>query len=195
MLHQNSGAQLQCQSCTLQARSMSKMFGNGRARSGIIVLPCGAGKSLVGTDHHAVLGYLLAHSRANFGISPRLWLPASLASLASLLLQASALRHASRRAALFCAPIVSVWTSGGISSPCGPPCSRNRRACTPKCCPLRVSPDAVREEHHTPAMLAELCQLSSTDQPLHQRAQGDVHRCCGGVHHHIHHDCILGQTL
>lgn len=24
------------------------MFGNGRARSGIIVLPCGAGKSLVG---------------------------------------------------------------------------------------------------------------------------------------------------
>ena len=29
---------------------MSKMFGNGRARSGIIVLPCGAGKSLVGTD-------------------------------------------------------------------------------------------------------------------------------------------------
>ena len=27
---------------------MSKMFGNGRARSGIIVLPCGAGKSLVG---------------------------------------------------------------------------------------------------------------------------------------------------
>ena len=27
---------------------MSKMFGNGRARSGIIVLPCGAGKTLVG---------------------------------------------------------------------------------------------------------------------------------------------------
>ena len=24
------------------------MFGNGRARSGVIVLPCGAGKSLVG---------------------------------------------------------------------------------------------------------------------------------------------------
>lgn len=35
-------------SAGLQARSMSKMFGNGRARSGIIVLPCGAGKSLVG---------------------------------------------------------------------------------------------------------------------------------------------------
>lgn len=31
-----------------QARAMSKMFGNGRARSGIIVLPCGAGKSLAG---------------------------------------------------------------------------------------------------------------------------------------------------
>lgn len=26
----------------------SKMFGNGRARSGIIVLPCGAGKTFVG---------------------------------------------------------------------------------------------------------------------------------------------------
>ncbi|KAK9813915.1 hypothetical protein WJX73_004570 [Symbiochloris irregularis] len=31
-----------------QDKSMAKMFGNGRARSGIIVLPCGAGKSLVG---------------------------------------------------------------------------------------------------------------------------------------------------
>lgn len=31
-----------------QERSLSKMFGNGRARSGVIVLPCGAGKSLVG---------------------------------------------------------------------------------------------------------------------------------------------------
>jgi superfamily II DNA or RNA helicase len=29
-----------------QERSLSKMFGNGRARSGIIVLPCGAGKCL-----------------------------------------------------------------------------------------------------------------------------------------------------
>lgn len=26
-----------------QERSLAKMFGNGRARSGIIVLPCGAG--------------------------------------------------------------------------------------------------------------------------------------------------------
>lgn len=31
-----------------QEQSLSKMFGNGRARSGIIVLPCGAGKTLVG---------------------------------------------------------------------------------------------------------------------------------------------------
>ncbi|KAI3434686.1 hypothetical protein D9Q98_002749 [Chlorella vulgaris] len=33
-----------------QDKSLSKMFGNGRARSGIIVLPCGAGKSLVGVS-------------------------------------------------------------------------------------------------------------------------------------------------
>uniref|UniRef100_A0A4W3I5J4 General transcription and DNA repair factor IIH helicase/translocase subunit XPB n=1 Tax=Callorhinchus milii TaxID=7868 RepID=A0A4W3I5J4_CALMI len=31
-----------------QEKSLQKMFGNGRARSGVIVLPCGAGKSLVG---------------------------------------------------------------------------------------------------------------------------------------------------
>ncbi|TPX36966.1 hypothetical protein SmJEL517_g01001 [Synchytrium microbalum] len=31
-----------------QAKALSKMFGNGRARSGIIVLPCGAGKTLTG---------------------------------------------------------------------------------------------------------------------------------------------------
>ncbi|XP_063690957.1 general transcription and DNA repair factor IIH helicase subunit XPB-like isoform X2 [Bolinopsis microptera] len=31
-----------------QEKSLRKMFGNGRARSGIIVLPCGAGKTLVG---------------------------------------------------------------------------------------------------------------------------------------------------
>jgi len=40
---------LKARVCTpMQARAMSKMFGNGRARSGIIVLPCGAGKSLAG---------------------------------------------------------------------------------------------------------------------------------------------------
>ncbi|EPR78461.1 DNA repair helicase RAD25 protein [Spraguea lophii 42_110] len=33
---------------TYQEISLNKMFGNGRARSGIIVLPCGAGKTLVG---------------------------------------------------------------------------------------------------------------------------------------------------
>ncbi|KAH9406425.1 TFIIH basal transcription factor complex helicase XPB subunit [Tyrophagus putrescentiae] len=31
-----------------QEKSLQKMFGNGRTRSGVIVLPCGAGKSLVG---------------------------------------------------------------------------------------------------------------------------------------------------
>lgn len=31
-----------------QEKCLSKIFGNGRARSGIIVLPCGAGKTLVG---------------------------------------------------------------------------------------------------------------------------------------------------
>ncbi|XP_022662126.1 DNA excision repair protein haywire-like isoform X2 [Varroa destructor] len=31
-----------------QEKSLRKMFGNGRARSGVIVLPCGAGKSLTG---------------------------------------------------------------------------------------------------------------------------------------------------
>lgn len=31
-----------------QERSLGKMFGSGRARSGIIALPCGAGKTLVG---------------------------------------------------------------------------------------------------------------------------------------------------
>jgi DNA excision repair protein ERCC-3 len=31
-----------------QVKALSKMFGNGRARSGIIVLPCGAGKTLTG---------------------------------------------------------------------------------------------------------------------------------------------------
>lgn len=33
-----------------QEKSLRKMFGNGRARSGVIVLPCGAGKSLVSVD-------------------------------------------------------------------------------------------------------------------------------------------------
>jgi DNA excision repair protein ERCC-3 len=38
-----------------QVKSLSKMFGNLRARSGIIVLPCGAGKSLTGiTAAHTI---------------------------------------------------------------------------------------------------------------------------------------------
>jgi DNA excision repair protein ERCC-3 len=31
-----------------QERALAKMFGNGRGRSGVVVLPCGAGKTLVG---------------------------------------------------------------------------------------------------------------------------------------------------
>ncbi len=38
-----------------QAKSLAKMFGNGRARSGIIVLPCGAGKTLVGISAAATI--------------------------------------------------------------------------------------------------------------------------------------------
>ncbi|GJV39214.1 DNA repair helicase XPB1 [Tanacetum coccineum] len=38
----------QAQPWPYQEKCLGRMFGNGRARSGIIVLPCGAGKSLVG---------------------------------------------------------------------------------------------------------------------------------------------------
>ncbi|TFY60810.1 hypothetical protein EVG20_g7280, partial [Dentipellis fragilis] len=38
-----------------QETSLSKMFGNGRARSGIIVLPCGAGKTLFAGDSGIVV--------------------------------------------------------------------------------------------------------------------------------------------
>ena len=55
-----------------QEKSLSKMFGNGRARSGIIVLPCGAGKSLVGitamtTIHKSTLIF------CNTGVSVEQW--------------------------------------------------------------------------------------------------------------------------
>ncbi|GJW19786.1 DNA repair helicase XPB1, partial [Tanacetum coccineum] len=40
----------QAQPRPYQEESLSRMFGNGRARSGIIVLHCGAGKSLVGVS-------------------------------------------------------------------------------------------------------------------------------------------------
>lgn len=39
-----------------QEKSLSKMFGNSRARSGIIVLPCGAGKTLVGITAACTIG-------------------------------------------------------------------------------------------------------------------------------------------
>lgn len=39
-----------------QEKSLAKMFGNGRARSGIIVLPCGAGKTLVGITASITIG-------------------------------------------------------------------------------------------------------------------------------------------
>ncbi|MES1913701.1 MAG: hypothetical protein MHM6MM_005869 [Cercozoa sp. M6MM] len=38
-----------------QEQALNKMFGNGRARSGIIVLPCGAGKTLVGISATATV--------------------------------------------------------------------------------------------------------------------------------------------
>lgn len=55
-----------------QEKSLRKMFGNGRARSGIIVLPCGAGKSLVG-----VTACCTIHKRClvlcNSGVSVEQW--------------------------------------------------------------------------------------------------------------------------
>jgi len=39
-----------------QERALRKMFGNGRARSGLIVLPCGAGKTLTGIVAAATIG-------------------------------------------------------------------------------------------------------------------------------------------
>uniref|UniRef100_A0A7S2WBK4 DNA 3'-5' helicase n=2 Tax=Rhizochromulina marina TaxID=1034831 RepID=A0A7S2WBK4_9STRA len=38
-----------------QEKSLRKMFGNGRARSGVIVLPCGAGKTLTGVTAAATV--------------------------------------------------------------------------------------------------------------------------------------------
>ncbi|XP_028044224.1 general transcription and DNA repair factor IIH helicase subunit XPB [Bombyx mandarina] len=55
-----------------QEKSLRKMFGNGRARSGVIVLPCGAGKSLVG-----VTAVCTVRKRAlvlcNSGVSVEQW--------------------------------------------------------------------------------------------------------------------------
>ncbi|CAG0881463.1 unnamed protein product [Cyprideis torosa] len=55
-----------------QEKSLRKMFGNGRARSGVIVLPCGAGKTLVG-----VTSVCTVRKRAlvlcNSGVSVEQW--------------------------------------------------------------------------------------------------------------------------
>ncbi|RHY35502.1 hypothetical protein DYB32_000013, partial [Aphanomyces invadans] len=49
-----------------QEKSLSKMFGNGRARSGIIVLPCGAGKTLTGAS---VLGHPMHVNDEHAGVT------------------------------------------------------------------------------------------------------------------------------
>ena len=52
MVNATPDLQIEIKSTTMirdyQVKSLSKMFSNGRARSGIIVLPCGAGKTLTG---------------------------------------------------------------------------------------------------------------------------------------------------
>jgi len=55
-----------------QEKSLRKMFGNGRARSGVIVLPCGAGKSLVGVTTVCTLRKK-AMVLCNSGVSVEQW--------------------------------------------------------------------------------------------------------------------------
>ncbi|KAH0947257.1 hypothetical protein HN011_010519 [Eciton burchellii] len=55
-----------------QEKSLRKMFGNGRARSGVIVLPCGAGKSLVGVTACCTVRKL-ALVLCNSGVSVEQW--------------------------------------------------------------------------------------------------------------------------
>ena len=55
-----------------QEKSLRKMFGNGRARSGIIVLPCGAGKTLVGVTAACTLNKR-ALVLCNSGVSVEQW--------------------------------------------------------------------------------------------------------------------------
>lgn len=52
---------------TYQQKSLRMMFGNGRARSGIIVLPCGAGKTLTGERaiHAHIHTYLHTNTQAH----------------------------------------------------------------------------------------------------------------------------------
>ncbi|MBW0530861.1 hypothetical protein O181_070576 [Austropuccinia psidii MF-1] len=55
-----------------QEKSLSKMFGNGRARSGIIVLPCGAGKTLSGITAASTICKLVS-SLCTSGVSVMQW--------------------------------------------------------------------------------------------------------------------------
>lgn len=55
-----------------QEKSLRKMFGNGRARSGIIVLPCGAGKTLVGVTTACTINKR-ALILCNSGVSVEQW--------------------------------------------------------------------------------------------------------------------------
>jgi DNA repair helicase Rad25 len=55
-----------------QARSLSKMFGNGRARSGVIVLPCGAGKTLTGITACATISRSCV-VLCNSGVAAQQW--------------------------------------------------------------------------------------------------------------------------
>jgi len=58
-----------------QERALAKMFGNGRGRSGVVVLPCGAGKTLVGITASSTIrkstlvickGYSLLHESCKY---------------------------------------------------------------------------------------------------------------------------------
>lgn len=52
-----------------QEQALSKMFANGRARSGIIVLPCGAGKTLTGIlAAHAIKKSTLVLTNTNVSV-------------------------------------------------------------------------------------------------------------------------------
>ncbi|CAF0714328.1 unnamed protein product [Brachionus calyciflorus] len=55
-----------------QEKALRKMFGNGRARSGIIVLPCGAGKTLVGVTTACTVNKR-ALVLCNSGVSVEQW--------------------------------------------------------------------------------------------------------------------------
>ena len=58
-----------------QEKSLRKMFGNGRARSGVIVLPCGAGKSLVGVTACCTVRKKASEYSSFFSQSLSTWCP------------------------------------------------------------------------------------------------------------------------